>query len=344
MYFSPSVFGWRWTFFPLDKSSVANGRLELDVAAGFHSSWDWCSWRRFVNSFRIWLTQVSRLESPPAWCSGGSTAWQSMSAFLSLIFLAVRPERKVLQACLPMLENKGFTTAEETEKLLWVNVVCVMMCTNGVSCVHMSPVNDPQVIRWPPPGVEFCWVAQVLWVSPAMILPMTLPWFICLSPWFVCPWLRCGWWTGLRQFITLVGSINKGAIIEVVWVTFVGWWCILTAVWRLWQFANVKSSLNSNPARAYLRYQHGSLPCALHTNWRFSSRICLTSAYDWAIGTSPNRIRCREEATTLAKSLTSCHSCTKYKISSKFSLLFNVLRVRNRFWNVQRMQCGQHDF
>ena len=31
--FSPSVFGWRWTFFSLDKSSVATGRLELDVPA-----------------------------------------------------------------------------------------------------------------------------------------------------------------------------------------------------------------------------------------------------------------------------------------------------------------------
>ena len=42
-----------------------------------------------------------------------------------------------------MLDNEGFTTAEETDKLLCLNVVRVMMLTNSVSCVHLSPVNDP---------------------------------------------------------------------------------------------------------------------------------------------------------------------------------------------------------
>ena len=44
-----------------------------------------------------------------------------------------------------MLENKAFTIAKETVKLLRVNVVRVMIFTNSVSCVHLSPVNDPFV-------------------------------------------------------------------------------------------------------------------------------------------------------------------------------------------------------
>ena len=50
-------------------------------------------------------------------------------------------------ARLQMLDSEGFPSAEETDKLLWVNVVCVMMVTNSVRCVHLFPVNDPFVFR-----------------------------------------------------------------------------------------------------------------------------------------------------------------------------------------------------
>ena len=93
----------------------------------------WCSWS-FQLSESCWH-KFSRLESPPAPCSGGSTAWESMSALLSLRVLAIGPEqwtgfcfapavvRKDSPGRLLMLENKSFTTAEETDKLLWVIVV-----------------------------------------------------------------------------------------------------------------------------------------------------------------------------------------------------------------------------
>ena len=45
------------------------------------------------------------------------------------------------------MHEKVFRTAEETDKLLCVNVVCVMMLTSSVSCVNHSPVNDHSVRR-----------------------------------------------------------------------------------------------------------------------------------------------------------------------------------------------------
>ena len=41
------------------------------------------------------------------------------------------------------MESKGFTAAEETDKLLSMNAVWVITFTNSVSCVHLSLVNDP---------------------------------------------------------------------------------------------------------------------------------------------------------------------------------------------------------
>ena len=52
-----------------------------------------------------------------------------------------------------MLEKKGFTTTGETDKFLYKNVISIMMLTSSVSCIHLSPVNDPVVSTWQPPIV-----------------------------------------------------------------------------------------------------------------------------------------------------------------------------------------------
>ena len=79
---------------------------------------------------------------------------------------------------------------------------------------------------------------------------MTLPCPVCLTPWSVCPWFRCGWWTSLRQLITLVGissrSMIESSTIEVVLVTFVVWQGITTVVWWIWYFTEPKTLLVSN--------------------------------------------------------------------------------------------------
>ena len=73
-----------------------------------------------------------------------------MSAFLSVIYLAVSLEQwtgfsfaladvaKDSSARSLMLESTGLTTAEETDKLLCVDVVRVMMFTKSVSCVRLT--------------------------------------------------------------------------------------------------------------------------------------------------------------------------------------------------------------
>ena len=66
-----------------------------------------------------------------------------MSALLHDELAFVSMLRKTLRHF--VRENRGFTPAEATDKLLLVSVVCAMMLTSGVSCVHLSPVNDPFV-------------------------------------------------------------------------------------------------------------------------------------------------------------------------------------------------------
>ena len=51
-------------------------------------------------------------------------------------------QRKILRHFGSCWDKKGVTTAEKTDKLFCVNVVCVMMLTSIVSCVHLSLVND----------------------------------------------------------------------------------------------------------------------------------------------------------------------------------------------------------
>ena len=37
--------------------------------------------------------------------------------------------------------KEDFKIADETDKLLWISVACVVMLTSGVSCVHLSLVS-----------------------------------------------------------------------------------------------------------------------------------------------------------------------------------------------------------
>ena len=84
-----------------------------------------------------WLGS-SRLESPPAWYSSGGTAWKAVSAFLSFQFFAIISVELAFVSLARsfMLEKK----AEEADKLLSICVVCVMMLTSSVTCVHLSLV------------------------------------------------------------------------------------------------------------------------------------------------------------------------------------------------------------
>ena len=74
-----------------------------------------------------------------------------MAAFLSLSSLrneldldSRKPmQRKFCPARLLKLENEGCTTEEETDTILYISVVFVMMLTSSVSCVHLSLVSDP---------------------------------------------------------------------------------------------------------------------------------------------------------------------------------------------------------
>ena len=150
MYWSPSVLDWRWTFLSpvFDGSSTAICGPELDApttsscpkldapVAVVVSLWVSC-WRG-----------SSRLESPPALYSDGGTAWQSMYACWSLIFLANKPaqwtgfffaQADVANDCparLLTLENKGFTNAEKLTKCFdemwcgwcWPVVSVVSLC------------------------------------------------------------------------------------------------------------------------------------------------------------------------------------------------------------------------
>ena len=68
-------------------------------------------------------------------------------------FFALADATKDFLARLFMLENQGFIIAAKLDQLLRVNVACVMMLTNSVSCVHLSLVNDPIVRMSPPPIV-----------------------------------------------------------------------------------------------------------------------------------------------------------------------------------------------
>ena len=62
-----------------------------------------------------------------------------------------------------MLENKAFTTAEETDN--WFESVCVMIVTNCVNCVHVSAVNDP----------FFCCSHHLLWYSGGSMSLVNFP-------------------------------------------------------------------------------------------------------------------------------------------------------------------------
>ena len=159
MNFSPSVFGWRWIFFSLGRSTLATTHSELDATAASSCPKIYAAGVVLVTLSESRWHRFPRLESLPAWYSGGGAAWWSMSAFLSLSFLTISPEQwtglcftlidvsKDAPARLQMLDSEGFPSAEETDKLQRVSVVWVMMVTNSVRCVRLSLVNDLFVFR-----------------------------------------------------------------------------------------------------------------------------------------------------------------------------------------------------
>ena len=108
----------------------------------------WCSSRRYGELFRVLLTQFFTLGS----ASSLIFSWKycvtvhvgilianfsrNQSWAMNWLF-ALADVAKNSRARLLVRENKRFITAEETDKLLWVNVVRAMMFTNSVSCVHL---------------------------------------------------------------------------------------------------------------------------------------------------------------------------------------------------------------
>ena len=83
-------------------------------------------------------------------------------------------------------------------------------------------------------------------------------------PFWIGGWTPFGWWV----YRIGIGSrsINKTSVIEVVIVTFVGWWDIFTAVWWIWCLTKRSS------ARANLRAQLCILRQALDLNSSFCQK------------------------------------------------------------------------
>ena len=74
----------------------------------------WCPSRPELNAPGVVLVTLSescwhrfsRLESPPAWYSGGGTAWQSMSAFLRYFFSLSLPSNELAFASTWLMQRK----------------------------------------------------------------------------------------------------------------------------------------------------------------------------------------------------------------------------------------------
>ena len=71
-------------------------------------------------------------------CRNSCRSISSQSLQWTSLCFALADAARDSRAHLLMQEIKGFTTAEETDKLLWASVVCVMMLTSVVSCIHLS--------------------------------------------------------------------------------------------------------------------------------------------------------------------------------------------------------------
>ena len=160
-------------------------------------------------------------------------------------------------------------------------------------------------------------VPQVVWLSPTEILPMTLPCLICLRPWSVRPWLWYGWRTCLGQMVN-VGWLDPWK--PHIWSRprHFRWWvehihcCLVNLAVRQCKVFDQFEVLREPISCPALQ----SSMCTAHEFEVFAFLTRLVRVYVRAISPTPNRVSCCEEAITLAKSLSSCQYCTRYKIST----------------------------